>query len=379
MVCTLKLTKLTLTHFRNYESASLQFEGGVTVLTGHNGAGKTNILEAISFLCPGKGLRQIPRLTEADQRFDDKTLPWTVSAQVEGHYGAMHIGTGRDPMVLTNRRLVRVDGKTLSSQAMLANLFGVMWLTPQMDGLFLDTSSQRRRFLDRMVYHFNPEHVSHLYSYEYHMRERAKLLQEKGRIDLVWLSMIEAKMAERAVAIAAARIDALLLIQQSIDAAPTHFPKAVMTVEGLLEGWLSEYTALEVEEKFKKILYESRQQDAITRRTRFGVHRSDMIVFHAAHSMPASSCSTGEQKALLLSILLAEARAKIHWRETVPVLLLDEVVAHLDVIRRQALYDELLDMQCQVFITGTDDALFSSLRPVGQFMKVGAGRVVIAA
>jgi DNA replication and repair protein RecF len=374
MVTALRLSKLLLSHFRNYRAASLQFEGGSVVLTGANGSGKTNILEAISFLSPGKGLRQIAKLEEADQRQNNTTYPWTVAAQIEGSFGEQNIGTGRDATAIGNRRLVKVDGKQVSSQIELAGIFSVMWLTPQMDGLFLQSSSDRRRFLDRMVYNFNPEHASHVYSYEYSMRERAKLLQT--RPDPAWLSALESKMAERAIAIAAARMDALSFIQQAINAAPTHFPKAVIRIEGAVEGWLAAHNALDAEEILRKKLYEMRQHDAVSKRTQVGSHRSDMVVFHADHHMPASSCSTGEQKALLLSILLAEARAKIQWKQAVPVLLLDEVVAHLDENRRKALFDELRDMGCQVFMTGTEKALFSPLQTCGQFLNIEQGRVL---
>lgn len=376
MALKLKISKLVLTHFRNYESASLWFNEGPVILTGSNGAGKTNILEAVSFLSPGKGLRQVNRLEEVDQLLCDETYPWTVAAQVGGLEGEMAIGTGRDQMSKASKRLVKIDGKIVASQINLASIFSVMWLTPQMDGLFLQSASDRRRFLDRMVYNFNPEHVSHVYSYEYNMRERAKLLQT--RPDPQWLSVLESKMAERAVAIAAARLDALSFIQQAIDSAPTHFPKAVIRIDGMLEKWLVEYNALEAEEIFRKKLYETRSVDALSKRTQVGAHRSDMVVFHASHHMPASSCSTGEQKALLLSILLAEARAKIQWKQIIPVLLLDEVVAHLDEDRRLALYEELLDMNCQVFMTGTEETLFAPLSSHAQFLNIVHGKVKIA-
>jgi len=372
---TLRIVELVLTHFRNYEYATLRFGEGVVVLTGQNGAGKTNILEAVSFLSPGKGLRNLLKLSEAD-RAGSPDSSWTVSAQIHGVYGSAQIGTGRDPSASLNRRVVKIDGKMIGTQATLAELFSVMWLTPQMDGLFLQASSERRRFMDRLVYNFNPEHASHIYSYEYHMRERAKLLQDNA--DPLWLALTEAKMAERAVAIAAARIEGMLLIQHAMDRAPTVFPKAIIQVDGQVETWLNQYTALQTEELFKEMLCQARSQDALSRRTRYGVHRSDLIVFHAGHHMPASFCSTGEQKALLLAILLAEARAKIHWREVVPVLLLDEVVAHLDYNRRQALYDELLEMKCQVFMTGTDDVLFEPLKAFGQFVMIREGRAVTA-
>ncbi|MCE3233180.1 MAG: recF, partial [Rickettsiaceae bacterium] len=298
-----------------------------------------------------------------------------ISALVNHSYKEVRIGTGRDG-ASDSKRIVKVDGEVLKSQAELANMFSVMWLTPQMDGIFIGSSSDRRKFLDRLVYNFDPEHASRIYSYEYTMRERAKLLQKNG--DGQWLSVLENKLAERVVAIAAARIDAVETIQAAIYESNTAFPKAIITVEGAVEALLTENSALAAEEIIRKQLFESRSYDYATGRTGVGTHRSDFAVTHKDKNMPAASCSTGEQKALLLSIILAEARAKAVWKNSVPVLLLDEVVAHLDDTRRASLFHELIDMKTQVWMTGTDLSLFEGMQGKAQFFEVSDGKVKIS-
>lgn len=367
----LSVQRLSLTSFRNYASLSCEFTDGPVVITGHNGAGKTNILEALSFLSPGKGLRQVTRLEEIDcQHLASSHHPWVMVADIVGVGGKVRLGTGRDGTIGINssKRILRIDGKNVNVQSLLPHIFTVMWLTPQMDGLFLRAASERRKFLDRMVYHFYPEHASHVYSYEHSLRERSKLLQHNR--DPVWLSLLESKMAERAVAIAAARNDTIAIVQESIQQAPTYFPKALVSAIGLVESLLKDHNALEVEERFKKILHDNRSQDAANKRTQYGIHRSDLQVIHEERQMEAALCSTGEQKALLLAIILAETRSKIKWRETIPVLLLDEVVAHLDEKRRSSLFEELHDMNCQVFMTGTDELLFEPLIHKAQFLTI---------
>jgi DNA replication and repair protein RecF len=366
------LSKLLLNNFRNYSSLSLTVNPSPVVITGPNGSGKTNILEAISFLSPGKGLRKIA-LQEADKISENGRNYWSISATIKHGYEELQIGTGRDQLSKTNKRIVRVDGDNLRSNAELASFFSVMWLTPQMDGIFIGSSSERRKFLDRLVYNFDPEHASRVYSYEYTMRERAKLLQNKG--DASWLSVLENKLAERAVSIAAARIDTVETIKTAIIQSNTLFPKAQIAVDGFVESLLAENSALAAEELIRKNLFDNRGYDYATGRTRVGTHRSDFVVTHIEKNMPAASCSTGEQKALLLSIILAEARAKAAWKNSVPVLLLDEVVAHLDEARRASLFNELIEMNTQVWLTGTDLSLFENLQGRAQFLYVEAGEV----
>ena len=376
------LSKIILTNFRNYNSLALELEPSPVVITGANGSGKTNILEAISFLSPGRGLRSI-KLDEADKRFVNSELrmvnsnlghpqPWAVAAWTSCGDDETQIGTGREDAA--SKRIVKINGSIIRGQAELANAFSVMWLTPQMDGLFLAASSERRKFLDRLVYNFNPEHASLVYSYEYSMRERARLLQEN--CDKSWLDVLEEKMAEKSVAIAIARVDAVNIIQDAIYSAPSAFPKAAIEVEGFVEGLVGTSPALEVEALLKQKLHDARFDDARSGRTSIGTHRSDFKVTHIQKNMPAGLCSTGEQKALMLAIIIAEARAKANWKNNVPVLLLDEVVAHLDEHRRGALFDEFLAMGAQVWMTGTDTSLFEDLQGKAQFLEINDGRIV---
>ncbi len=395
------ISKLSLSNFRNYDDLSLEINDKPVVITGPNGSGKTNILEAISFLSPGRGLRGV-KLDEVDRKVGigdwgsgieeragyegagDKAYPnpksripnsspWAISAKITSANDTVQIGTGRDVSSNANKRIVKIDGELIRSQAELANAFSVMWLTPQMDGLFLAPSSERRKFLDRLVYNFNPEHASLVYSYEYVVRERAKLLQENG--DASWISVLETKMAEKAVAIAVARVDAINIIQDAVYIAPTAFPKAGLKVDGYVESLIGTAPALEIEELLKKKIRDCRSEDARAGRTNIGTHRSDFCVTHIQKNMPAQFCSTGEQKALLLTIIIAEARAKAMWKNNIPVLLLDEVVAHLDINRRNALFEEFLAMGAQVWMTGTDSILFAELQGKAQFLEIYGGKV----
>jgi len=370
----LSVNRLVLGNFRNYEHLSLNLQPCPVVITGSNGSGKTNILEALSLFAPGKGLRGV-KLSEADRITTSGTYPWAISAAINSSGLITNIGTGRDPTTPENKRLVKIDGEKIKSQAELAMVFSVMWLTPMMDGIFIGASVDRRKFLDRLVYNFDPEHASRVYSYEYCMRERAKLLQSGG--DKHWLSVLESKMSEKSVAIAAARIETIQIIQSSINQSKTDFPKANIGVEGRVEQLLeANKTALQTEEDLRKIFFDSRYKDQESGRTNIGVHRSDFTVFHASKNMPAAACSTGEQKALLLSIILAEAKAKAQWKSSVPVLLLDEVIAHLDELRRHSLFDEFLQLGAQVWMSGTDANNFEYLKDKAQFFVVRDGCII---
>ncbi len=379
-IAAFSIAKLVLSNFRNYNNLSLELNNSPVVISGPNGSGKTNILEAISFLSPGRGLRNI-KLDEADRKLvlnnstATKIEPWAVAAWLQSGANSAHIGTGRDVSSLANKRIIKIDGNVIRGQGELAGAFSVMWLTPQMDGIFLATASERRKFLDRLVYNFNPEHASLVYSYEYCMRERAKLLQDNG--DKSWLAVLEAKMAEKAVAIAIARNDAVSIIQAAIYNAPSAFPKADLKIEGMVESLVLSSPALEVEELLKRQMQGSRANDTRCGRTLIGTHRSDLQVTEISKNMPARLCSTGEQKALLLAIILAEARAKAMWKNNIPVLLLDEVVAHLDIDRRNALFDEFIAMNAQVWMTGTDVSLFTDLKGKAQFFTVTDNKVLL--
>lgn len=373
----LSVNRLTLSHFRCYEALSLEVGASPVVLTGPNGAGKTNILEAISFLSPGRGLRNA-KLTDIDRNQGGLAqFPWAVSAHmaVDGEE-EYHIGTGRDPQSspIRAKRVVRIDNAGNTSQSELARVCTVMWQTPQMDGLFLAAASERRKFMDRMVYNFDPLHATRVNHYEQAMRERMRLLQDRG--DVQWIAIVEERMASEAVAIAAARNEMLSIVTEAIARAPSAFPKAVIRIEGELERQLLQgETALAVEDAFREKLLHNRRSDMHSGRTHTGVHRSDLVVSHDSKHMLAASCSTGEQKALLLSLILAEARAKALWKQSVPILLLDEVVAHLDDTRREALFEEVIAMRAQVWMTGTDEMLFAGLKNKAQFFHVESSMV----
>ncbi len=374
------ITRLILTDFRNYTHLKVETDARPVVLTGANGSGKTNLLEAISFLTPGRGLR---RAKLVDVAKTNGAGGWAVAAEVHSADGECRLGTGLlagggstegEP---TERRQVRIDGQTMSGAAALADYFRVSWLTPQMDRLFQEGASGRRRFLDRLTFGLDPAHGRRMTSFEKVMRERNRLLKE-GRFDRHWLASLERTLAQTGTAIAAARREATerlngVMSATEQDAPARAFPKAELGAEGLLEGWLEEMSALAVEDRYREELETARRQDAITGSTGQGPHRSDLAVLHKDKGMPAALCSTGEQKALLISIILGDARLQAGLQGRAPVLLLDEITAHLDARRRTALFDEIEDMKTQAWMTGTDYALFSELGSRAQFLTVENG------
>ncbi|HUC63301.1 MAG TPA: DNA replication/repair protein RecF [Alphaproteobacteria bacterium] len=368
--------RLALSDFRGYGSLRIEADPRPVVLTGPNGAGKTNLIEALSFLAPGRGLRRA-RLDEVDRRQTGDAARWAVAASLATPKGPIEIGTGRDPEapVGTLRRVVRLDGKTLRSQAELARLLSVLWVTPDMDRLFQEGSSARRRFLDRMVYGVDPDHAGYVAAYDHALRERARLLAEGSR-DAAWLSALEATMAAKGVAIAAGRRGLVRRLESALRLGVAPFPRAEIALLGTLEAWLDEMPALAVEEKFKEALEAARAEDALEGGAREGAHRSDLAVRHVEADMPAALCSTGEQKALLVALVLAQARLQASLHAAPPLLLLDEVGAHLDRVRRAALYDELVALGAQAWMTGTDEALFESLGARAQYFRVVDGNVV---
>lgn len=372
------LTKLHLTDFRCYDSAVIDdVSSGAIVLYGPNGAGKTNVLEAVSLLTPGRGLRgaRIPEIQRAEM--SPSRNGWAVSATAETFYGSVKIGTGRD--VETDKRVVRINGEPAKSQAALAEYLSVVWLTPQMDGLFIDSAGARRRFLDRLVFAFDPGHAGRVTRYENAMAQRAKILKEQERPDSTWLEGLEKGMAETGVAVAAARLELVRRLQKSCDSvAPEdgfYFPRARVGMLGTVEELLSRVPAVEAEEMFRYQLRETRERDAQTGGAATGPHRSDLSVFHAEKDMPAAQGSTGEQKALLIGLILAHARLIAAERGAPPILLLDEVAAHLDEDRRAGLYRILNGLGGQVWLTGTDAALFDRIGEGAQFMEVREARI----
>jgi len=375
------VTRLVLTDFRNYRTMRLDLDTAPVVLTGPNGAGKTNLLEAISFLSPGRGLRNV-RLSDVDRReVGEIAGGWAVAATAETRRGAVRIGTGRDgtgvgaqPTGLPRgeRRTIRIDGEPARGQTALAEHLGVLWLTPQMDRLFIEGPSARRRLLDRLVLGLDPAHATRVARYEQAMRERARLLRE-GPADPTWLSALEEIMATEGVAVAAARQDAIERLDAVCAAAEGAFPRARLGIAGMVEGWLSEMPALAAEDRLRAALQQHRATDRHVGGAGIGPHRSDLLVTHVEKGIPAESASTGEQKALLIAILLAQAALQRSVRGQPPILLLDEVAAHLDEQRRTALFDIVAGLESQAWITGTDTALFAPLRGSARFLAVRDG------
>jgi DNA replication and repair protein RecF len=360
------VTRLVLTDFRGYARARLAVDAGAVVLTGPNGAGKTNLLEAVSFLAPGKGLRR-SRLSDIDRRSGGA---WALAATVTNPAGEFDVGTGRDAASESGeRRHLRIDGVPTKSQQALSERLILIWLTPQMDRLFADSAAGRRRFLDRLVTGFDPGHWSRLLAYERAMRERARLLRE-GVTDASWLKALEEIMAETGVALAAARLETVVRLAGACAESSGPFPRVGLAIEGTVEVSLGVMPALAVEEMFRGALHDSRPLDHDSGVTQIGPHRSDLLARHLGTGEAAALCSTGEQKALLIAIVLAYARLIAARRGAAPVLLLDEITAHLDAVRRSALLQALRALGAQCWLTGTDAALFAELRGYAQFVAV---------
>jgi DNA replication and repair protein RecF len=357
--------RLALTDYRGYASLRLETDARPVVLTGSNGAGKTNLLEAISFLAPGRGLRRA-RLGEVDRI---GAGPWSVVARLASANGALEIRTAHVREGERGRRSVEIDGAAADSQAALAEIVSVVWLAPAMDRLFQDGAAERRRFLDRLVLSSDPAHATRLARYAHVLRQRAKLLRA-GRFDPSWLGGLERQAAAAGIAIAAARRGTVRALAAARIDPPEGFPTPDLALAGQVEDWLAERPALEVEERFAAALAESRRQDADVGTTAIGPHRSDLLVHDHASGRLAGDCSTGQQKALLVSLVLAETRLRAAAGERQPILLLDEVAAHLDAMRRTALFEALDSLGVQAWLTGTDAATFAPLRAGAQFFFV---------
>lgn len=374
----LAVTRVTLTDFRCYAHLRLETDARSVVLTGPNGSGKTNLLEALSFLIPGRGLR---RATLAEVARRDGSGQWAVAAQVSGADGLpVSLGTGRLPpqAETPDRRTVHLDGETVKSQAVLANHISAVWLTPRLDGLFLEGASARRRFLDRMIFGLDPAHAGRINAWDHAARARSKLLRE-GRGDATWLSALEQTLAEKGIAIAAARLDMAARLNAACAKGVGPFPAASVALEGAVEQWLSEGPALAAEDRLRAALADARGRDAETGGAGAGPHRSDLLVRHLGKDQPAEHCSTGEQKAVLIALILADARMQAADRGSPPLLLLDEVAAHLDAERRAALFDEIEALGAQAWMTGTDRSLFAPLAGRAKFVGLRDGAIDPAA
>ena len=353
-----RILRLSLTQFRSYRAASVAPRGDLVVLVGPNGAGKTNCLEAISLLAPGRGLRRA-RFEDIANRTGDGS--WAVAAEVEGAGGLATLGTGIDAPTGegTSPRRVRVDREAVSSASAFGEHLRMVWLTPSMDGLFTGPASERRRFFDRLVLAIDQDQSSRVSALERALRSRNRLLEDRN-FDAHWCEAIERETAELAVAVAAQRGHTLQRLSAMLAArgATSAFPSARITLDGWMENALMSEPATAVEDHYRDILRKSRLLDAAAGRTLNGPHLTDLHVIYAPKDMPAKEASTGEQKALLIGLILAHASLVAEMTGITPLLLLDEVVAHLDPRRRAALFDELATLGAQVWMTGADPAAF---------------------
>jgi DNA replication and repair protein RecF len=372
-----RIRRLTLAKFRSYRAASLTVDAQLAVLVGPNGAGKTNLIEAISFLAPGRGLR---RATLDEVAFAEGDGAWAVAAEVEGALGLATLGTGIEPPVSEDAALARkyrVDGEAVTSSSAFSSHLSIVWLTPAMDGLFGGPAAERRRFLDRLVLAVDGTHNSRVNALERSLRSRNRLLEQPNP-DPHWLDAIERETAEMAIAVAAARAEtvrrlAAALMRNRNPASP--FPWAGIALDGWIENALMEQPATEVEDRYRSVLRNNRARDAAAGRTTDGPQLTDLDVLYGPKGIAADRASTGEQKALLIGLILAHASLVAEMTGYAPLLLLDEVIAHLDPGRRAALFDALAALAAQVWMTGADPAPFADVASRAQVFAVSPGRV----
>jgi len=371
--------RLNLHNFRNYRSASLEAGIGTIALVGPNGAGKTNLIEAISFLATGRGLR---RATLSEIAFNEGDGSWAVAAEIEGTLGLATLGTGIDPPpedAATTVRQCRIDREPVPSAAAFADHLRVIWLVPAMDSLFNGAPSERRRFLDRLALAIDAEHASRVNALERSLRARNRLLEE-ARADSHWLEAVEHETAELAVAVASLRVETVRRLAAVLETCKdSSFPPVEIAIDGWLEQLIPAYPASEVEQRYRVVLRDNRDRDAAAGRTLDGPHLSDMKVVHAAKGIPAADASTGEQKALLIGLVLAHARLLREMTGAAPILLLDEVLAHLDPARRLALHGELAELNAQAWMTGADPTLFREIESSAGVVEVKSGTLTTSA
>jgi DNA replication and repair protein RecF len=367
--------RLTLTNFRNYHAASLDIGAKTIVLMGPNGAGKTNLIEAISFFAPGRGLR---RANLDEVAFAEGDGSWAVSAEIEGALGLATLGTGieRPPEDgATTVRKCRIDREPVGSAAAFADHLRVVWLVPAMDTLFAGAPSERRRFIDRLALAVDAEHGSRVNALERSLRSRNRLLEDP-RPDPHWLDAVEHETAELAVAVAGQRVETVRRLEAVLASRKSSaFPPAEIALDGWMEQLIPEHPAIEIEERYRTVLRDNRARDAAAGRTSDGPHLTDLKVIYAHKGIAAADASTGEQKALLIGLVLAHARLIAEMTGFAPILLLDEVVAHLDPSRRAALHGELAQLGAQVWMTGADPALFAEVEADATIVDVAAGRL----
>jgi len=377
----LSLTRLMLRDFRSWPALTVPFQSRIVLVSGPNGAGKTNLLEAISLLGPGRGLRGA-RTAELGRQAGGATLPWAAAGRFRDARGQeSDIGTGTPDGGPAERRVFRLDGAPVRSQAALAEQVAAVWLTPQMDRLFQDGAGDRRRFLDRLVWALEPHHAREVAAYDNAMAQRNRLLAQERReglrLDPAWLAGLEDAMARHGVAAAAARRGLVARLNAALEGGVTGaFPTARLTLHCAVSAALDGTPALAVEDGLRADWAACRGRDAAAGATLTGPHRADLAFTHVPKDIPAGLCSTGEQKALLVAVVLAHAALIAAARGFAPLLLLDEVAAHLDAARREALFEALAGLPAQAFLTGTDAAVFAPLRGIAEAFRVAPGSLV---
>lgn len=360
---TSNIQKLRLNNYRVYSDATFEFLPNINIIYGRNGIGKTNILESLSFLSPGKGLFNanivdVLKITDK-QQFN---YNWSVFAELENNDIAdtLSVYSENDDGLL--KKKIKVNGNPIRNQDYLSKIFNIIYLTPDMQNLFRDDKSIRRKFLDRIVYMTDNQHSSRVAKYEFLLKERMRVLQDDAKFDKNWLSILESKIAETGISIAVARNDTVRNLNNILFNYDFNFPKFTIIIDGEFENlMLEDIKSLQAEEKFREILFNNRQQDKEIKRTNGGVHKSDLRVFYQNKNIDAEFCSTGEQKLFLISFTILKALLCKKLNKAPPIVLLDEVFSYLDKYRKIELFNELNKLDIQSFITGTDMGIFDGL------------------
>ena len=366
-----RVQSLKLNNFRSYENLDCTFRGCSVVFLGSNGSGKTNILESLSLLSPGRGLRRAP--FEQFRNFKGPA-EWGINAKVLSNNSSYKISTGI-PAGRIKGREVRINDKKVFASKSLPEIISVSWLTPSMDQIFVESPSSRRKFLDTMCSSLFNNHASLIKSYEKLMRERNILLQE-NKFDIDWLDTLETQMSQDGVNIGLNRLNLITGLNTRLDNDENPvWPKAFLKIEGIIEDKLSSNDCESVKDFFRERLFDNRKKDFFSGRTTFGIHKSDLLVSDRNKGIYANQCSTGEQKSLLIGLILTHLNLVANRSNRYPILLLDEVVAHLDQLRRAALFEQIIETKAQVFMTGTEIDLFSGIKDFSEIFSVGMGRL----
>ena len=369
------INKLILSNFRSYKKLSFQFENKPIVLIGNNGVGKTNILESISLFSSNKGIRRAKTTDFLHQPIDcisDNKV--TVSIKINDNNIDQRLGLTIEYNEENNEKFFKINGNNIKNQTTFKEYLNIFWITPQMDKVFAEGVTSRRKFLDKIVCNFHCTHSNALSKYEYLLRERMLLLKYNKETDK-WLSSIEKQISELAIVIATSRLQTIDMLKQAQQYVLELFPVADFYIDGDCEYNILQQSAVEAEDIFKVKLLDNRSVDKESGRTNYGVHRSDFKVIFANKGILAEQCSTGEQKALLISIILTASRLQVIKGNACPILLLDEIIAHLDKSRQRALLQEILHLKIQAWITATDVEIFKEYKDCFQIFKIVDGQL----